>query len=335
MKHANISLFAPHAGCPHQCSFCNQKTISGSVKPLTPEDVASTLLKASEDNTSPENTEIAFFGGSFTAIERGYMESLLQAAFPFVKNGRFAGIRISTRPDAISDGILTVLKQYGVTSIELGAQSMDDEVLLLNRRGHTAAEVVEASEKIRQYGFSLGLQMMTGLYGDTDEKCVQTAEKIIAIHPDTVRIYPTVILEGTYLGELYQRGEYKTHSVDEAAELCAILLKMFDEAKITVIRLGLHSGGNVEEGYLAGPFHPAFGEITESKIYWAEACRLLPALPEESPKQKAVIYVNDREISKMAGQKGCNKAKLLQRGYDVKIAGDSTLCKYKLKIERS
>lgn len=330
MKHANISLFVPHAGCPNQCSFCNQKVISGSVKPLTPADVRETLEKASEDNTSPENTEIAFFGGSFTAIETEYMISLLEEAEPYIKNGRFCGIRVSTRPDAIDEKVLGILKNYGVTSVELGAQSMDDGVLLKNRRGHTSKDVYDASELIKSFGFSLGLQMMTGLYGDTDESSVETAKKFIAIRPDTVRIYPTIVLEGTYLGELYKENKYFPQTVEEASGLCAVLLKLFYDENIKVIRLGLHSGGNVEEGYLSGPYHPAFGEICESLIYLNEAKKQVSLLNENI--NYITLFVNDREISKMTGQKGVNKKYFNDLGYRVAVRGDGSLKKYQVIV---
>lgn len=341
MKHANISLFVPHQGCPHQCSFCNQKTISGSVKELTPQEVKEALEKAVADGVDPQNTEIAFFGGSFTAIKREYMISLLEAAKPYVDKGSFCGIRISTRPDAIDEDILRILKNYNVTSIELGAQSTDEQVLLLNHRGHTRDDIIKASELIKENGFSLGLQMMTGLLGDTPEKSLKTAEDIISLRPDTVRIYPTIVLEGTYLGELYKKGRYSPQTVEEAVDVCAVLLKRFYEEKITVIRLGLHSGGNVEEGFLAGPYHPAFGELCESKIYLEKAKELLSAkYPVESKNicslsQKKIItlYVNDREVSKMIGQKSYNKIALKRAGWEVSVKGMKTLLKYDIKVE--
>lgn len=341
MKHANISLFVPHQGCPHQCSFCNQKTISGSVKELTPLEVKETLEKAVSDGVNPENTEIAFFGGSFTAIRRDYMISLLEATKPFINNGDFCGIRVSTRPDAIDDEILRILNEYKVTSIELGAQSTDEQVLLLNHRGLTRDDIIKASELIKEKGFSLGLQMMTGLLGDTPEKAMKTAEDIIFLKPDTVRIYPTIVLEGTYLGELYKKGEYRPQTVEEAVEICAILLKRFYEENITVIRLGLHSGGNVEDGYLAGPYHPAFGELCESKIYLEKAKEILSQ--KYSVKNKNIcslterkiitIYVNDREISKMTGQKSFNKIALKRAGWEISVKGIKTLEKYQIIVE--
>ena len=329
MKHANISLFVTHMGCPHQCSFCNQKTISGSVSALSPDDVAKTLEDAVTHGNSPENTEIAFFGGSFTAIERGYMVSLLEATKPFMEKGCFKGIRISTRPDAIDGEVLSILKSYGVTSIEIGAQSTDDTVLTLNQRGHTREDIFNASFLIKKYGFSLGLQMMTGLLGDTDEKSLKTCEDIIFLKPDTVRIYPTIVLEGTYLAELYKKGEYSPQTLENAVSLCAKLLRRFHEESIKVIRLGLHSGGNVEEGYIAGPYHQAFGELCEGEIYLCVAEEKL----KFEKKGKKIIYVNPREISKMTGQKQKNKKHLLSLGYEISVKGKEDLQKYEIEIQ--
>lgn len=330
MKHANISLFVPHMGCPHQCSFCNQKTISGACKPLTPEDVTGTLKRAVGDNNEPLNTEVAFFGGSFTAIPRAYMISLLEVAKPFIEKGFFSGVRISTRPDAIDEEILDVLKQYHVKSIELGAQSTDDEVLALNKRGHTREDIIKASRLIKAKGFSLGLQMMTGLLGDTDEKVLKTGEDIVSLKPDTVRIYPTVVLEGTELAEKYKAGEFTPQTVENAVVLCGKLLKMFHDNDIKVIRLGLHSGGNVEEGFVAGVYHPAFGELCESAVYLDI---LKEKLKEFKDEKDFTVFVKPSEISKMTGHKGCNKQQLLNEGYSITVKGDEGLSKYELKLK--
>ena len=183
--------------------------------------------------------------------------------------------------------------------------------------------------------------MMTGLLGDTPEKSLKTAEDIISLKPDTVRIYPTIVLEGTYLGELYKKGEYRPQTVEEAVDVCAVLLKRFYEENITVIRLGLHSGGNVEEGYLSGPYHPAFGELCESKIYLEKAKEFLSEkYPIEnknicslSQKKIITLYVNDREISKMTGQKSANKIALKKVGWEVSVKGMKTLDKYEIVID--
>ena len=332
MKHVNVGLFVPHSGCPHQCSFCNQKSILGHCEQVTPADVDSAAEIALKN---PDSTggEIAFFGGSFTAIDRKIMVSLLSAAHKYVADGSFKGIRISTRPDAIDEEICDILAQYGVTAVELGAQSMDDGVLSLNRRGHTAADVVKASEMLKSRGFELGLQMMTGLYGSSDSESIETAKKIIALKPATVRIYPTVVLENTPLAELYRSGEYKPQTVESAAELCAQLLLMFYEADIKVIRTGLHSGGNVEEGYIAGAYHPAFKEICESKIYLRKA---LEFIRENNIAEGSIeIHVEPRAVSPMTGQKKSNISKLSELGYNAKVIADEKIHKYEVCILRN
>ncbi len=332
MKHINVALFVPHEGCPNQCSFCNQRAISGQRKQVTPEDVRKAAQIATE-NPNSLGGEIAFFGGSFTAIERGTMVSLLSVAYEFVKNGSFKGIRISTRPDAVDEEICDILKSYGVTAVELGAQSLDDSVLRLNRRGHTAEDIVKATALLKRYGFETGLQMMTGLYGSCDADSVETAKKIIELKPDTVRIYPTVVLEHTHLAELYRAGEYTPQTVESAAELCAELLVMFENAKIKVIRTGLHSGGDVEGELIAGAYHPAFKELCESKIYFKNA---LDFIKEKNiPEGKIEIRINPKSVSQMTGQKKANIIKLKELGYEAKITADNTLEKYKVYILRN
>lgn len=323
MKKGNISIFVPHQGCPCQCSFCNQKTITGQTKAPTAEDV----INAVETALKKKNFEyeIAFFGGSFTAIEREYMISLLGAAAPYVENGSVKGIRISTRPDCIDSEILDILKKYGVTSIELGAQSMDDNVLLANRRGHTAEDVVNASELIKCYGFELGLQMMTGLYMDTAEKAIETAEKIIALKPDTVRIYPTVVLKGTYLAELYLKEEYKPLNADDSAELCARLVPMFEKAGIKIIRLGLHSSEDIKKNMLAGGFHDSFGELVKSRMLVEKILALPPGDYQ--------VFVNPRSLSKLKGNNKSNIYLLMERGYNVKIITDNGMAIDELRIK--
>ena len=273
-RHSNISIFVPHIGCPNMCSFCNQRYITGIHRAPCPQDVIDAVnIAVSSRGYSSSNTEIAFFGGSFTAINRNYMIDLLQAAYQFVIDGTVSGVRISTRPDAVDDEILLLLKQYGVTSIELGAQSLNDNVLTLNNRGHSSQDVIKASNLIKKHGFSLGLQMMTGLYGDCDDFVIKTAEDIIKLKPDTVRIYPTIVLKNTDLAALYIDNKYKPQTLENAVELCARLLTMFEGKNIKVIRIGLHS---IEENsYIAGPWHPAFSELCFSKIYLNIAKKLL------------------------------------------------------------
>lgn len=325
MKHVNIALFVPHAGCPHQCCFCNQKSISGSTRALLPEEV-SRAVETALNGREKMDAELAFFGGSFTAVQRDYMISLLEAAAPYTQNGIISGIRISTRPDAIDREVLEILKKYKVTSIELGCQSMDEGVLALCERGHTAADVEKACRLIKEYGFSLGVQMMTGLPGDTDEKCVETAKKLISLCPDTCRIYPTVVLEQTPLAGMLERGEYVPQTVDEAVKLCAVLLKMFTDAGIPVIRLGLHSGGNVEDGYLAGAYHPAFRQLCEGEIFYRE-------MKARVTQKTKTVFVPRGKTSPAAGHHRMNMKRFEEAGFSFRIREDDSLLHYDIRID--
>lgn len=318
MKQTNISVFIPHIGCPHRCSFCDQRSISGAAHAPSPQEVTKLLDEQAQHLSDIGMTaEIAFFGGSFTAIPRDYMTGLLECAksaverFPQV----YTGIRCSTRPDCIDEDIISLLKRYGMTAVELGAQSMCDEVLNANERGHSAEDVRRASRLIRESGISLGLQMMTGLYKDTEDAVRLTCREFIALQPDTVRIYPTVILKGTRLGELFGSGEYRSFGFEKTVDLCAGLLKSFTAAGIRVIRMGLHASQEVERDMLGGVYHPAFREIVESRIFLNDMKeRLLPL-----EKGSYHIFTDRRNISRAVGQKRCNIAALRELGYDIDV----------------
>lgn len=330
MKHANVALFVPHNGCPQACSFCNQRQITGQAYQPTPEDVQQAVETALRTmDSKARSTEIAFFGGSFTAIDRHYMTELLRAAAPFVRNGQFAGIRISTRPDAIDEEILNILQQYGVTSIELGAQSMSERVLKLNRRGHTAEDVRLAAGLIRQRGISLGLQMMTGLYGSDALTDRQTAEALAALAPDTMRIYPTVVLRGTELAERLQRGEYHPAGFDETVELCADLLQFFEQRGIRVIRLGLHDSDSLRQNKVAGVYHPAFREICESEIMLRNSVQALKQ--SRIMAGTAEFYVCPASVSRFIGQKRKNLLRLQEMGITAVVRQDERLTKYEVR----
>ena len=313
MKHANVAIFVPHNGCPHCCSFCNQVRITGKQSQPSSEDV----IKAAETainskNYNPVFSEIAFFGGSFTAIKREYMVSLLEAAYEYIKSGKFKGIRLSTRPDCIDDDVLQILKSYGVTSIELGAQSMCNDVLKSNMRGHNAEDVEKSSVLIKKYGFELGLQMMTGLYKSTIKKDIYTAQKICRLKPKTVRIYPTIIMQDTVLADYYNRGVYKTYTLEETVDLCAELLTMFEKNNIDVIRLGLHSTQDIANGMVAGPWHPSLGELCFSRVYRNNIEDYI--IKNNLPKGDYTVIVNNKEISKALGQKRSNYNNFIEKG---------------------
>lgn len=318
MKRTNISVFIPHIGCPHRCSFCDQRSISGAAHAPSADEVRELLDgQASHLAERDMQAEIAFFGGSFTAVPRDYMISLLECAAEAVRRYPevYCGIRCSTRPDCISEEIIAILKQYGMTAVELGAQSMSDKVLQANERGHSAEDVRRASRLIRESGISLGLQMMTGLYRDSEEAVRLTCREFIALKPDTVRIYPTVILKHTRLGRLFESGEYRSFGFEQTVDLCAELLREFESAGIRVIRMGLHASPEVESEMLGGVYHPAFREIVESRLFFNDMKREL--LTRE--KGNYMIYTDSRNISRAVGQKRGNIAALRELGYVVQI----------------
>ena len=318
MKQTNLSIFIPHKGCPNTCSFCNQRFISGSDRAPTPEEVRAIL--AGQVPLLQRNNlqaEIAFFGGSFTAVDKDYRRELLLAASEYVKEfpEQYGGIRCSTRPDCIDESIMDELKLFGVTAVELGAQSMNDDVLKANLRGHTAEDVRRASKLIKAYGVELGLQMMTGLYMDKPEYCLDTAKQFAELECDTVRIYPTVILKGTMLDELREKGLCDSFSFEDTVELCAKLLDFFDSVNIPVIRLGLHASEEVEKQMTGGVYHPALGEVVESR-------RMLNTMLDKMLQQnvkKFIVYTDRKNMSLVSGHGGCNKAKLAELGITFKL----------------
>lgn len=273
------------------------------------------------------NCEIAFFGGSFTALDREEMIGYLQIAAEFLPLG-FAGIRISTRPDAIDEEILSILERFGVCAIELGVQSMENTVLCLNHRGHTREDILRSAALISSHGgFELGLQMMTGLYGSSPQTDLHTAQELLSLHPDSVRIYPTLILRGSHLEQLYRMGQYHPASIDDAVATVAPILSLFEEAGVSVLRVGLHSSELLESKLVAGPYHPAFRELCEGALYLKEALRFL----QESDEKCVRFAVAKGCLSKAVGQGRRNIALLAQNGYPVVFLEMDGIPKYKLK----
>ena len=321
-KHKNLSIFVPHEGCPNQCAFCDQRSISGQQAAPTAaqvEQICDEFLPK-EDG---KDYEIAFFGGSFTAIDKGYMESLLSVAYSFVKQGRAMGIRISTRPDCIDENVLSTLEKYGVTSIELGAQAMQDKALAANLRGHTVKDVQNAGRLIKEKGFSLGLQMMTGMYGQENylEAAVDTATQFAALKPDTVRVYPTVTLKNTHLEQLFLQGKYTPPTLQQTVEICATVMEIFDNAGIRIIKMGLHADTGMESKIVAGPYHPAFRELCLSRMYLEKIKKQLTNINSTD----IIIKVNSKELSQWKGQKNINTKQLSALGYNAKFVPDDSI----------
>lgn len=328
---ANVAIFVPHNGCPNKCSFCDQRHITGFLSQPDENDVKNAIeIALSSLKEKSFESEIAFFGGSFTAIDRKYMLTLLESTKPYIHN--FKGIRISTRPDCIDEDVLNILKSYKVTSIELGAQSMADSVLLANERGHNAESVKRASLLIKSKGFSLGLQMMTGLYKSNKELDIYTAREFIGLNPDTVRIYPTVVLKNTTLAALFEKGEYTPPNVEDSVKLCAELIEMFEEAGIKVIRVGLHDSESLKSNMLSGGFHPAFRELCESQIYYKNIISELKT--QNITEGKIIVYVPKGHLSKAIGQKGVNKNNLILSGFTPEFRENDTLALRQVLIKK-
>ena len=267
--HAIIPIFIPHLGCPNDCVFCNQKKITARTAPLSGEQMTVMIDRYLETigGRGIETVEIAFYGGSFTGIPMEQQQEYLSVAKEYKDRGLVRKIHLSTRPDYINDEILTNLKHYGADIIELGVQSFDEEVLRRSNRGHSRETVFDASRLIKDYGFDLGLQLMIGLPGDTREKSVRSAEEAAKIAPSIARLYPTVIIKDTELYEMYQRGEYRPLSMEEAIRTTKEMYLILTGAEVNVIRVGLKSTDLINEsGEIAGGYHPAFRQLVESEI---------------------------------------------------------------------
>ncbi len=341
MRHINIPIFIPHLGCPNDCVFCNQRSISGhgdfdlSTVTREIEDVLSTCADTDE-------CEIAFFGGSFTGIDRNLMISLLDIAESYVggKGRRVSSIRLSTRPDYIDEEILDILSRYSVKTIELGLQSMDDEVLTASRRGHGAACAERAVALIKERGFSLVGQMMIGLPRSTPEKELYTARKICEMGADGARIYPTVVFYDTELCLMAQRGEYSPITNEEAVIRSAAVLDIFERNRVNCIRIGLCSSDNLssDEKVYGGASHAALGELVMSELYFMRICEKIDAeiMANKSDFKGKIltVFAKKGDISKVVGQNKKNKLKLCQKyGFkDVKVLEKNDILSYNVYI---
>lgn len=336
MRHINVPVFIPHMGCPNACVFCNQRRISGK----TEFDIKSVEaeLEGALSTIDYENSEveIAFFGGSFTGIDRGDMLYLLGMAKKLIEAGKAQSVRLSTRPDYIDGEILDILSEHRVTDIELGLQSMDDGVLSLSKRGHTADCARRACRMIKERGFNLVGQMMIGLPGSTPEKEEATAREIVALGCDAARIYPTVVFCETELCHMMERGEYIPLDETDAVRRSARALEVFVSAGIPVIRLGLCAADNLfEEGTMVGgAYHSALGEMVYSELYYKRICESI-----DNNKQKngeiLRIYVSPGEVSKASGQKKQNKLRISKRCgiSDIRVTEDPSLTQYEVRTE--
>ena len=329
-KHSNIPIFIPELACPHQCVFCNQAKISGTHSIPQPKEIRHIVGQYLE--TMPENRiiNIAFFGGSFTGIPVDLQEQYLKEAFVFVKTGRVSGIRLSTRPDYINETILELLKRYGVTTVELGAQSTCQEVLHQSGRGHTPKDIQNASRMICAHGFELGLQMMIGLPEDSYERSVQTANDIVSFGARNTRIYPAIIVKGTALEKRYREGKYIPLSLVQAVEWTKDIVRIFERNNVSVIRMGLHPSDELVAGksLIDGPFHPSFKEMVMAKI-WEE---IIHAKLKGNTSNNIRISVSDKQMHYAIGYKQANKTQLQSMGYTVRFIGNHTFSQYQIDV---
>lgn len=295
-----IPIFVPHEGCPHNCVFCNQDRITGVDEEVTAQTVRDTIndyLKTIENKSA--TIEVSFFGGTFTGVKEEKQKELLNVAKEFKDNKLISKIRLSTRPDYIDEYILTYLKEYGVDIIELGVQSLDEEVLRKAGRGHSVNDVFNASRLIKEYKFVLGHQIMPGLPGDTFEKDIHTTKESIGMKPDICRIYPSLVIKDTPMEDMYLRKEYVPYSLEEAVHISKIMYDMYRKSNVNVIRIGLQPTESINEGkdIIAGPFHPAFRELVEGSLI---SDMILENMRD---KENAVAYINPKDISKLYANK--------------------------------
>lgn len=307
----NIPIFVPHVGCPNDCAFCNQRSITGVQAAPSFAEAREIIENYLSGGRRGDNT-IAFFGGSFTGIEPSLQRGYLSVAREYLEKGVVNGIRLSTRPDYIDDKRLDLLKEYGVTNIELGAQSMDDEVLKSSNRGHSSEDVRRASEKILERGFILGLQMMTGLPLDTSEKAVKTSWEFIRLGASETRIYPTLVMKSTALADMLSRGEYRPQSVEEATALGAELYGIFRKNGVKVLRIGLSDSVELKDSCIAGPYHPAMGELVESRYVRNQ-------LDEMVENNRLEIRSPKRYFSKIIGNRRCNADYFKEKEIDFTV----------------
>lgn len=324
-----VPVFIPHAGCPHRCIFCNQKLVTGqSEKHLETGNEFSSVAEFLRYRGRRSGTaEIAFFGGNFLGLPAERIRNLLATASEWVHRAELDGIRFSTRPDTVGSRTLDLINAFPITCVELGVQSMDDDVLRQSHRGHTAADATVAVQRLKGKGYEVGLQLMVGLPGDDEVRLLETSRRIADLSPAFVRIYPTLVLDGSPLAMWFRAGRYRPLCLDEAVELSMKVYRFFRQRGISVIRTGLQASEELVagRGVIAGPFHPAFGHLVQSACYLAavrEALRHCPAL-----RDRIELHVHPKGIARLCGQGNANCAALKREfGFSrVRVVADSGL----------
>lgn len=332
MRHVNIPIFIPHLGCPNNCVFCNQRRISG-VSEFSLENVRDIIDISLSTVSADDEVEIAFFGGSFTGIDRELMISLLEIGYSYITVGKVKSLRCSTRPDYIDEEILAILKKYGVKTIELGLQSSSDKVLEISKRGHYFEAEQNACRMIVENGFDLIGQMMIGLPGADLDSEIKTAEFIVRAGCKGARIYPTVVFRDTELCDMTICGEYIPLTVETAVERSASVLEIFLDAGVEVIRIGLQAneGLQSDDSYVAGPNHSALGEMVIGEVYYNKILKILSER-QISDSENILVLVSPGSLSKAVGQKKRNKERLSERYKNIRFAESTELSDYEISV---
>lgn len=331
IKFYNIPIFVPEESCPFVCIYCNQRKISGTIKTPTPQETEKIInehLKTLPKNNADNKIGIGFFGGNFTGINLKTQKQFLDIANKYLQKNQISSIRLSTRPDYIDQERLSFLKENNVSNIELGVQSTDNDVLEKSSRGYTDKDVFHASRLINEYGFTLGLQMMIGLPGDTQEKAIKTAEDIVSAGAKETRIYPLLVIKDTEIHKMYQKGLYTPLSINETINTCSKLVRIFNQANTKILRLGLHPSENltIDKDLIAGPFSPALKQMVLSKI-WLE--NLQELLISDNKTKTLTLEVHPLEANYAAGYNGTNKKELLKIFNKVKFIKNPNVEKFK------
>ncbi|AIY83316.1 MAG: radical SAM protein [Clostridium baratii] len=328
-SHYIIPIFVPHEGCPHNCVFCNQDRITGVKDKVDGEKVENIINEYYETIENKDATiEVSFFGGTFTAIREEKQRELLKVAKKYKDLGIVEKIRMSTRPDYINDYILTYLKEYDVDIIELGIQSLDDEVLVAAGRGHTAEDVKNASKLIKKYGITLGHQLMPGLPKSTEEKDIKSAIDSLSMEPELLRIYPSLVIKDTPMEIMYNRGEYTPYTLEKAVDVSKKIFTMFNNKGVNVIRIGLQPTETINTGkdIIAGPFHPAFRELVQGSL-------IADSIRENANSKSFELLINNKDLSKLYANKKIYFNKLKSEGYDIKVIVTDEVSRGKLILK--
>lgn len=331
MRKVTVPFFISHQGCSHTCVFCDQRTISGSLGEIPSTDEILAKIETWRSTAGARPLEVAFFGGSFTAMPIAVQDHLLNSLKGILDSGVVSSVRISTRPDYISDEIVKRIAKQGVSTIELGVQSMDDTVLERSVRGHTAFDSETALRCVKAGGLAVGAQLMPGLPGDTPAKSYDSLKRVIAAGADFLRLYPVIVLRGTALARLFQAGEYVPLTVEDGVQLCKVLLHESMRASVPVIRIGLQADeGLNNETVVGGCWHPSFGRLVRSELYFDLLSALLIQIPADQP---FTIRCHSSRISEVYGQARINMDRLGERVRSMQVAGDDSLQKEELVIE--